>query len=182
LCATQLNPIKNYMTAEKEDIFYRYRVGLGYDSHRFAEKRKLVLGGVIIDYPRGLLGHSDGDAALHALMDGLLGAAGLPDIGQQFPPSDPQYKDADSYQLLLEAAKKVGRQGFNVVNVDITIITEEPQITPYAELMRKRICQALDLELERVAVKGKSNEGMGFIGRGEGIAALASVLLFRCED
>lgn len=170
------------MTTKKEDIFYRYRVGLGYDSHRFTEERKLVLGGVTIDHPRGLLGHSDGDVALHALIDGILGAAGLPDIGQQFPPSDPKYKDADSYQLLLEVAKKVDRQGFNVVNVNITIITEEPQIAPYANLMSKRICQALDLELEEVAIKGKSNEGMGFIGRGEGITALASVLLFKNED
>jgi 2-C-methyl-D-erythritol 2,4-cyclodiphosphate synthase len=170
------------MTTEHEDALRRYRVGLGYDSHRFAEKRKLVLGGVTIDYPRGLLGHSDGDVALHALIDALLGAAGLPDIGQQFPPSDPKYKDADSHQLLLEVAKKVYQQGFNVVNVDITIITEEPQIAPYAPMMRKRICGAMDIESEQVAIKGKSNEGMGFVGRGEGIAALAIVLLFRIED
>jgi len=159
-----------------------YRIGMGYDSHRFSEGRKLFLGGIQIDHPKGLLGHSDGDAVLHALIDALLGASGLADIGQQFPPDDPQYKDIDSFSLLLQAAEMIDKQGYRSVNVDITIITEEPKIAPHTPAMRKRIMEALDLEPEQVSIKGKSNEGMGFIGRGEGVAVIASALLFKYKN
>jgi 2-C-methyl-D-erythritol 2,4-cyclodiphosphate synthase len=155
------------------------RVGLGYDSHRFADGRRLVLGGVVIEHPQGLAGHSDADAVAHAVTDGLLGATGLGDIGRHFPPDDERWKDADSIGLLETAAELAAQQNYQVVNVDVTVICEAPRIGPHAEAMQARIALALGIAPRLVSVKGKTNEGMGWIGRGEGIAAMAVVLVDR---
>jgi 2-C-methyl-D-erythritol 2,4-cyclodiphosphate synthase len=153
------------------------RVGIGYDSHRFADGRKLMLGGVEIAHPRGLAGHSDADVVAHALIDAVLGAAGLGDIGSMFPSSDPQWRNADSIQLLKQAYLQVVEEHLHLVNADITVIAEQPPIALYAEEMRERLAGALIGTPSQVSVKGKSNDKMGFIGRSEGIAAVAVVLL-----
>jgi 2-C-methyl-D-erythritol 2,4-cyclodiphosphate synthase len=153
------------------------RVGIGYDSHRFADGRKLILGGVEIVHPRGLAGHSDADVVVHALVDAVLGAAGLGDIGALFPSSDPQWQNADSIQLLKQAYLQVVEARLHLVNADITVIAEQPPIGLYADDMRERMAAALIATPSQVSVKGKSNDKMGFIGRGEGIAAIAVVLL-----
>lgn len=149
------------------------RVGIGYDSHRFARGRRLVLGGVVIPHEEGLTGHSDADAVAHAVTDALLGAAGLGDIGSHFPPDDETWRDADSMALLEQVVARVREAGLAPVNVDVTVVCESPKIGPHAAAMRARLGTALGIAPERVSVKGKSNEGMGWIGRGEGIAALA---------
>ena len=155
------------------------RIGHGYDSHRFAEGRRLVLGGVEIPAERGLLGHSDADAVAHALTDALLGAAALGDIGQHFPPSDAQWKDADSLQLLAQAVRLLEAEGWQVVNADVTVVAEQPRVGPHAGAMRERLAGVLGIAVENVSVKGKSNEGLGWIGRGEGLAAFAVALIDR---
>lgn len=149
------------------------RSGIGYDVHQFATGRRLVLGGVEIPHEQGLLGHSDADVLLHAIADALLGAAALGDIGQHFPPSDPSLKDADSLALLAEATRLVRNARYLVVNVDATLIAEAPRILPYVSLMRERIAATMSVETGMVNVKATTNEGMGFVGRREGIAALA---------
>lgn len=151
------------------------RVGIGYDSHRFDPSRPLILGGVEVPDAPGLTGHSDGDAVLHAVVDGLLGAAAAGDIGSHFPPEDPLWKDVDSALLLDRAREILRNRDLAPHNVDVTIICERPKIRPLARTMRERISSILDLPLDRVSVKGKTNEGMGWIGAGEGIAVLASV-------
>ena len=148
------------------------QTGWGYDSHRFQKGRKLVLGGVEIPHEKGLKGHSDADAVLHALIDALLGACVLGDIGTLFPDSDPRYKGADSLTLLKATLKFMGRR-FKVVHVDVTVMAEAPKIGPYKQRMRARIAHALGLAVENVSVKAKTNEGMGFVGRREGVAAAA---------
>jgi 2-C-methyl-D-erythritol 2,4-cyclodiphosphate synthase len=157
------------------------RVGLGYDSHRFAEGRRLVLGGVDIEHTLGLAGHSDADAVAHAITDALLGACGLGDIGTHFPPSDEKWRDADSLDLLRRAGQLAAEQNYQVVNVDVTVIAEAPKIAPHASLMKERLAGALAIAPRLVSVKGKTNEGMGWIGRGEGIAAMAVVMVDRLE-
>ncbi|HSH46897.1 MAG TPA: 2-C-methyl-D-erythritol 2,4-cyclodiphosphate synthase [Longimicrobiales bacterium] len=149
------------------------RVGIGYDSHRFTEGRRLVLGGVPIPFSRGLAGHSDADAAAHAVTDALLGAAALGDIGTHFPPSDPRWKDADSIELLAQVRSILRAEGFAPGNVDVTVICEAPRIGPHVPAMRARLASALGIDEAVVAVKATTNEGMGWIGRGEGIAAMA---------
>jgi 2-C-methyl-D-erythritol 2,4-cyclodiphosphate synthase len=158
------------------------RIGHGYDSHRFVEGRPLILGGVQIPSDRGLDGHSDADAVAHAITDAALGAAGLGDIGQHFPPSDPAWKDADSLQLLGRVIHLLAADNYEVVNVDVTVVAEQPRIGPHAATMRERIAATLGIDPRRVSVKGKSNEGMGWIGRGEGIAAFAVVSIDTVED
>ncbi|HEY8448827.1 MAG TPA: 2-C-methyl-D-erythritol 2,4-cyclodiphosphate synthase [Thermomicrobiales bacterium] len=153
------------------------RVGIGYDVHRFAEGRRLVLGGVEIPHDRGLAGHSDADVLLHAIADAILGAAALGDIGTHFPPSDPAFRDADSRELLARACSLVAGSGYRVVNVDATVIAEEPRIGPHAGTMREAIANALGIAAGAVSVKATTNERLGFIGRGEGIAALAVALI-----
>src|SRR5438445_3651081 len=153
------------------------RVGIGYDSHRFAAGRTLVLGGVEIPSPRSLAGHSDADVVAHALTDAVLGAAGLGDIGGLFPDSDPQWRDASSIRLLNQAYLKVIEFHHTFVHADITVIAEQPAIAPYVEQMRAKLAGALLTNAASVSVKGKTNEGMGFIGRGEGIAAIAVAVL-----
>lgn len=158
------------------------RTGIGYDVHRFAEGRRLVLGGVTLDYPLGLLGHSDADVLLHAIADALLGAAALGDIGLHFPPSDPAFRDADSLALLATAKRLVGEAGFTPANIDATVIAEAPKITPYVAEMRRKIAQALAIDDVAVNVKATTNEGLGFVGRHEGIAAIAVATIRRRDE
>ena len=157
------------------------RVGIGYDSHRFAEGRPLILGGVPIPHAQGLAGHSDADAVAHAVTDAMLGAAALGDIGTHFPPSDPAYRDADSMALLRQASELLEGVGYQVVNVDVTIICEAPKIGPYAPAMCERIAATLGIGAKHVSIKAKTNEGMGWIGRGEGIAVMATALIATVE-
>jgi 2-C-methyl-D-erythritol 2,4-cyclodiphosphate synthase len=147
--------------------------GIGYDSHRLSEGRRLILGGVEIPYERGLEGHSDADVLTHAIIDALLGAAGLGDIGEHFPDTDPRYRDADSIHLLGVALTTIIATGLRVVNVDATVIMERPKLGPQREAIRARLAEALGLEAARVNVKATTGEAMGFVGRGEGVAALA---------
>jgi len=149
------------------------RVGIGYDSHKFSDGRKLVLGGVKIPHPRGLAGHSDADAVAHALTDALLGAAGLGDMGHMFPPTEPQWRDADSIDLLKRAYLGVVEAGFDFVSADVTIIAEQPILGRYLDPMRQKLGEALVAGLSKVSVKAKTNDGMGWIGRGEGVAVIA---------
>jgi len=158
------------------------RIGNGYDSHRFAAGRRLVLGGVEIPSERGLDGHSDADAVAHAVTDALLGAAGMGDIGRHFPPSDPQWKDADSMQLLAQVVRLLEGRNYQAVNVDVTVVTEAPKIGPHADAMRERLAGVLGISPDNVSVKGKSNEGLGWIGRGEGIAVFAVALVDHMEE
>lgn len=159
----------------------RIKVGIGYDVHQFSPGRKLVLGGVEIPYERGLLGHSDADVIIHALADALLGAAGLGDIGQHFPNTDLRYKDIASSIILKETMNVLRVQGYAVGNVDIAIIAEEPKMAPHIETMRKNLALLLNISSEEVSIKATTNEKMGFIGRGEGIAAMAVALIYK-ED
>jgi len=153
------------------------RVGVGYDSHRFEAGRRLVLGGVDIPSPVGLKGHSDGDAVAHAVTDAILGAAALGDIGSHFPPTDDAWKDADSLELLRHAVEIVAAQNYQVVNADITVIGERPRISAHAAEMRGRLAAAIGIGPQHVSVKGKTNEGMGWVGREEGLAVVAVVLI-----
>jgi 2-C-methyl-D-erythritol 2,4-cyclodiphosphate synthase len=147
--------------------------GTGYDSHRLAEGRRLILGGVEIPGERGLEGHSDADVLTHAVIDALLGAAGLGDIGEHFPDSDERWRDADSLLLLETVVRKVVAAGLQIVNVDCTVVMERPKLGAHREAIRARLAQALGLPIERVNVKATTGEGIGFVGRGEGVAALA---------
>jgi 2-C-methyl-D-erythritol 2,4-cyclodiphosphate synthase len=153
------------------------RVGIGYDSHRYVEGRPLVLGGVSIEYDRGLEGWSDGDAVAHALTDAILGAAGLGDMGQMFPPGNPKWKDASSLDLLRRASLKAAEAGFSLGHADLTIIAEAPKLAPHTDAMREKLGESAIAGFSNVSVKAKTNEGMGFIGRGEGIAVFAVVLM-----
>ncbi len=153
------------------------RVGVGYDSHRFAPGRPLKLGGVLIPSDVGLLGHSDADAICHAVTDAILGAAGLGDIGEMFPDADPANKDRDSIQMLEAAVKRIATGGYRVNQVDVTVVAESPRIAPHREKIRARLASALGIDSASVSVKGKSNEGMGWIGRKEGLACIAVATL-----
>ena len=153
------------------------RVGIGYDSHRFTPGRPLILGGVTIPHPQGLAGHSDADAICHALTDAILGAAGLGDIGRMFPDTDPRWQGADSVVLLKQANLAVVEAGHHLVQADITVIAEAPKLAPYVEAMQERLADALVVGPLAISIKAKTNEGMGWIGRGEGIAVIAVVTL-----
>jgi 2-C-methyl-D-erythritol 2,4-cyclodiphosphate synthase len=155
------------------------RVGTGFDAHALVDGVPLVLGGVRIDHPRGLAGHSDGDVLAHALTDAVLGAAGLADIGALFPSGDPRYTGADSIELLREAWQQVHEAGWTLVNADVVLVGEEPRLGPHREAMRERLAGALDAEPQRVAVRATTTDGLGFTGRGEGLAAQAVALLRR---
>jgi len=154
-----------------------YRIGSGFDAHRLVAGKGLVLGGVAIPFERGLEGHSDGDCLLHAVCDALLGAAAAGDMGHHFPSSDPRWKGASSAGFLEQAARLVGQRGWAVENVDATVIAERPALAPHLEGMRLCISRALGIDPSRVSVKAKSTDGLGAVGRGEGIAAQAAVLL-----
>ncbi len=157
------------------------RVGLGVDFHRFAEGRRLVLGGVEIPFGRGLEGHSDADVLTHAVCDALLGAAGLGDIGLHFPPGEPQFKDISSLELLGRVRALIEREGFRVANVDAVLVLEAPKVAPYFPEMRERLAQALGIGPDRVSVKATRPEGLGALGRGEGVFAQAVALLVSGE-
>jgi 2-C-methyl-D-erythritol 2,4-cyclodiphosphate synthase len=149
------------------------RVGIGYDVHRFAEGRPLILGGVEIDHDRGLSGHSDADVLTHAVIDALLGAAALGDIGEHFPDTDPRYKGADSIELLAATVALLAQSGFAPANVDATVVIERPKLAPHKQAIRERLAATLGIGPELVSVKATTAEGMGFVGRREGVAALA---------
>jgi 2-C-methyl-D-erythritol 2,4-cyclodiphosphate synthase len=154
-----------------------YRIGVGYDIHKVRAGRRLVLGGVEIPWEKGLEGHSDADVLLHALCDALLGAAGLGDIGQHFPPSDPQWKDYDSREFVKKVYSKIKALGWKVVNIDSIIIAQAPKLSPYYGVMRERIAELVEVPAEVVNVKATTPEGLGALGAGEGIAAQVVVLL-----
>lgn len=149
------------------------RVGLGYDSHRFVADRPLILAGQRIPHPLGLAGHSDADAVAHAVIDALLGATGLGDIGTLFPDTDPAWKDADSMELLRQVGARLSAGGWRPLQIDVTVVLEAPKLGPAKPAMAAALARALGLDADAVGVKAKTNEGMGFIGRGEGIAVLA---------
>ncbi len=152
------------------------RIGHGYDVHKFADGRKLILGGVEIPYDKGLLGHSDADVALHALMDAMLGSVGLGDIGKYFPDSSDEFKDADSAQLLKKVGHILSDRGYKLVNADITVVAQAPKLAPYITDMRKNIAAALDVPFDVINVKATTEENLGFTGEGLGIAAHAVCL------
>lgn len=154
-----------------------FRIGIGFDVHKLVENRKLIICGVEIPYKLGLLGHSDADVALHALMDAMLGALALSDIGAHFPDNDGKFKDISSLVLLRETAKLIDQKNYRIANADITIIAQRPKFRPYIEEMRRNIADTLNLQLEQISVKATTTEELGFTGRGEGIAAEAVVLL-----
>ena len=153
------------------------RIGLGYDIHRLVRGRKLVLGGISIDFEKGLYGHSDADVVVHAVCDSLLGAAGLKDIGFWFPDTDPAYKGIYSIKLLKKCHEMIKNKGFLIINADITIFAQEPKISPYRETMTRMIADSLEIEPDRVNIKATTTEGIGMIGKGEGIAAMCVVLM-----
>ena len=153
------------------------RIGHGYDVHRLVPDRKLILGGVDIPWEKGLLGHSDADVLVHAIMDAILGAAALGDIGMLFPDSDPRYKGADSLALLREVVRVTAEAGYRVENIDATVLAQAPKLSPHKEQMRRNISDAAGLDISQVSVKATTEEGLGFTGSGKGIAAHAVVLL-----
>ncbi len=153
------------------------RIGSGYDVHKLVENRRLILGGVHIPYEKGLLGHSDADVLLHAIMDALLGAAALGDIGTHFPDTDPQYEGADSQQLLSAVWGLISQKDYCIMNIDATVIAQKPKLKPYIQQMRENIAKLLDIALDQVNVKATTEEGLGFTGAGQGIAASAVCLL-----
>lgn len=153
------------------------RVGIGYDVHRLVEDKQLIIGGVTIPYELGLLGHSDADVLLHAITDAILGAAALGDIGKHFPDTDPRYKGADSLVLLEESVRLVREAGFNVVNIDATIIAQQPKMRPYIEDMRTNVAKAVDLDVSCINIKATTEEGLGFTGAGEGISSQAICMI-----
>jgi 2-C-methyl-D-erythritol 2,4-cyclodiphosphate synthase len=159
-----------------------FRSGIGYDLHRLTAGRRLLLGGVEIPFDKGFEAHSDGDILLHAITDALLGAAGLGDIGELFPPSDPQWKDADSTVFLAQARELIESYGFQVANIDAVVIIERPKILPYREKIRKRIAEVLGISADHVGVKAKTAEGVGPIGQGEAAEAHAVAVIWRAAE
>ena len=155
------------------------RIGIGYDVHKLVEDRKLILGGIKIPYDKGLLGHSDADVLAHAVMDALLGAAALGDIGKHFPDTDKTFKGISSIELMKEVAEILKDNGYKVGNVDATVIAQNPKLAPYITDMRKNMARALEIDLDRMSVKATTTEKLGFAGRGEGIAAEAAVLVHK---
>ena len=153
------------------------RIGHGYDVHRLVEQRKLILGGVDIPHTKGLLGHSDADVLLHAIMDALLGAAAMGDIGKHFPDSDPAYKGADSMMLTRYVGKLLRDKGYHIVNIDSTVIAQAPKLAPHIEKMRQNIADALEIDINAVSVKATTEERLGFTGDGSGISAHAVCLI-----
>ena len=153
------------------------RVGLGYDVHKLAENRKLIMGGVEIPYELGLLGHSDADVLVHAIMDGLLGALALGDIGKHFPDTDEKYKGISSMELLKEVSKLIKSRGYEVVNIDSIVAAERPKLKPYIEQMRKNVAEILKIAVDDISIKATTEEKLGFTGREEGIKSYAVVLL-----
>lgn len=158
-----------------------HRTGIGFDVHAFAENRKLIIGGIDIPYSKGLAGHSDADVLLHAITDALFGAVALGDLGKHFPDSDENYKDADSKLLLKEAYELVKEKGYKLGNLDAVVALENPKLSPFIQKIRESIATILESKVEQVSVKATTNEKLGFIGREEGIAAFATVLVIKSE-
>jgi len=159
----------------------KYRTGIGFDVHAFAEDRKLIIGGVEIDYEKGLSGHSDADVLLHSITDALLGSLALGDLGKHFPDSDQKHKDADSKILLRDAYNLIKEKGFKIGNIDAVVTAQKPKLSPYIDDMRMVISNLLDTEIENVSVKATTTEKLGFVGREEGVAAFSTVLVFKSE-
>lgn len=158
------------------------KIGMGFDSHKLAEGRKLIIGGTEIPFEKGLLGHSDADVLTHAVIDALLGACALGDIGTHFPDSDLKYKNADSMVLLEKTAEMIRQNGFTVGNTDATVIIERPKLAPYIFEMREKIAKAIGTDIENVSIKAKTNEGMGDIGLGNAAAAVCTALVFKSGE
>lgn len=159
-----------------------FRIGFGYDVHQFSDERKLILGGIEIPHSKGLLGHSDADALLHAITDALLGALSLGDIGTHFPDDDSKYKNADSKILLKDAYELVKEQNYLVANLDSTVVAEQPKLKPHIESMQKSIANILDIKPDQVSVKATTSEKMGFVGEEKGIKVYATVLIYKGEN
>ncbi len=159
----------------------KYRTGIGFDVHAFADGRKLIIGGVEIPYEKGLAGHSDADVLLHSITDALLGSLALGDLGKHFPDSDQKYKDADSKILLKDSYNLIKEKGYIIENIDAVVSAQRPKLSPYIDEMRKIISKLLDTEIENVSVKATTTEKLGFVGREEGIAAFATVLVVKSE-
>jgi 2-C-methyl-D-erythritol 2,4-cyclodiphosphate synthase len=160
----------------------QFKIGYGFDVHQLVENRKLILGGIEIPFEKGLLGHSDADVLIHAICDAMLGALALGDIGKHFPNNDPSYKDADSKILLKKVNELINANGFIIGNIDSTVILEQPKLLNHIPQMRKVIAEILDTGIENISIKATTNEGMGFIGKGDGCAAHAVVLLTKKES
>jgi 2-C-methyl-D-erythritol 2,4-cyclodiphosphate synthase len=154
-----------------------FRVGLGFDTHQFEKGRDLILGGVKIDHPKGLKGHSDADVLCHAITDALLGALALGDIGTHFPDNDSEYKNADSIELLKKVNKLIQKEGYQIVNIDSTVIAERPKLMPYIKQIQERIAESLNLKPAQISVKATTSEKMGYVGREEGINSQAIALI-----
>jgi 2-C-methyl-D-erythritol 2,4-cyclodiphosphate synthase len=159
----------------------KYRTGIGFDVHAFADDRKLIIGGVEISYEKGLAGHSDADVLLHSITDALLGSLALGDLGKHFPDSDQKYKDADSKILLKDSYNLIKEKGYIIGNIDAVVSAQKPKLSPYIDEMRKIISKILDTEIENVSVKATTTEKLGYVGREEGIAAFATVLVVKSE-
>ena len=157
----------------------RFRTGIGFDVHAFAENRKLIIGGIEIPFGKGLLGHSDADVLLHAISDALLGAASLGDIGQHFPDTDPKYKNADSKILLQKAYELVERKGYVLGNVDAVVAMQKPKLSPFILKMKEKIAEILKTDVEQISIKATTTEKLGFVGREEGVSAFATVLILK---
>lgn len=153
------------------------RIGFGYDVHRLIEDRKLILGGVIVPFEKGLMGHSDADVVVHAVIDALLGASGLGDIGKHFPDTNPEYKDISSIELLKHISKLLSNKNLQIINIDSTIVTQKPRLAEYIPQMTANIARALSLNVSQINIKAKTEEGLGFTGEGEGIKAYAVALI-----
>ncbi len=166
------------LKTERMDVSVNIRVGHGYDVHRFAENRKLILGGVEIPYEKGLLGHSDADVLVHAIMDSLLGAAALGDIGTHFPDTDPAYSGADSVMLLKNVCALIAEKGYSISNIDATVIAQKPKLKPYIAQMRAVLAEAMRLDEDCISIKATTEEKLGFTGRLEGISAHCVSLIF----
>jgi 2-C-methyl-D-erythritol 2,4-cyclodiphosphate synthase len=162
----------------KENI----RIGTGFDVHAFAENRKLVIGGIEIPFEKGLAGHSDADVLLHAICDALLGSLSLGDIGKHFPDTDPEFKDVNSINLLIEVYKMVKSKGYELGNLDAVLMLQRPKVSPYIEKMREKISSVLNVDVDKVSVKATTTEKLGFTGREEGVAAMATVLVQRQSE
>ncbi|KAF0142027.1 MAG: 2-C-methyl-D-erythritol 2 4-cyclodiphosphate synthase [Stygiobacter sp.] len=160
----------------------QFRIGFGYDVHEFTENRKLILGGVEIPHTKGLLGHSDADVLLHAICDAMLGALALGDIGMHFPNSDEKYKDADSKKLLKHVDELIHANGYEVSNIDSTVLLQQPKLSPYVNEMRRTIAEIVNLSVSQISIKATTTESLGFVGREEGCAAHAVVLLNKNEN
>ena len=176
----QENPFQEERQGRNVDNLMK--VGMGYDVHRLTENRNLILGGVKIPWEKGLLGHSDADVLIHAIMDALLGAAALGDIGQHFPDTDPAYKGISSIKLLVHVAELLRKQEYAVGNIDATVIAQKPKMAPHIPQMRKNMADALGIPESKINIKATTEEGLGFTGRGEGIASQAICLLIEKQD